>query len=157
MKLYTQLQATFPFQDYLLIICLQCACSISKVMHLIIILLAHIAKHISQKPTGAGTYGISERHKLLGSHLRLACLGARRGHQVPVTSEPGSCEFRHTFQNAVAPPLACLLQVIRAVVLAPMRDVDYCCLPYDSVLLVRGVTVKSRVWSGWLELTIPLN
>lgn len=116
---------------------MQCACNISKVMRPIIILLSQITKRISQKLTGAGTYGIPERHRLLCSYLHLARLGARRGHWVPLTSEPGSCEFRHTFQDAVAPaPSACHLQVIHAVVLAPVRDVDYCCFPYDSALLV---------------------
>lgn len=119
-----------------LVMRLQCACNIAKVMHLIIILLSQITKHINQKLTGAGTYGISEKHKLLGSHLCLACLGARRGHWVPLTSEPGSCEFRQTFWDAAVPALsACHIQVMCAVFLAPTWDVDYCCLLYYSVPL----------------------
>lgn len=77
-----RLQATVPFQEQLLITRLQRACDISKVVHLIIILLSQITKHISQKLTGAWTYGVSERHRLRRSHLRLAHLGARRGHRV---------------------------------------------------------------------------
>lgn len=143
------------FHDWLLVMCLQCACNIPKVMYLIIILLSQITKYINQKLTGAGAYGIWEKHKLLGSHLCLACLSVRRSHRVLLTSELGSCEFRQTFWDAAVPALStCHLQVIRAAFLAPPRDIDYCCLLYCSALL----WVQHVMYRGvGLELLFPLN
>lgn len=87
----------------LLIIRLQCACNMSKVMWPIIVLPSQITKHISQKLAGAGTCGISNRHKLLSSYLRLDLLRARTGPWVPLSSEPVSYEFGHPSQDAAAP------------------------------------------------------
>lgn len=146
---YKVARATFIFQDWLPAMRLQCACNISKVMYLISILLSQITKHINQKLTGAGTYGISEKNKLLGSHL------CQEGPLSPA-------DFRalelwiQTFWDAVAPALsACYLQVIHAVFLAPPRDTDYCCLLYYSALL--WVLVTCHVQGSWFGAAVSFE
>lgn len=119
----------------LLIMCLQCACNISKVMWPIIVLPSRITKHISQKLAGAGTCGISRhlRHKLLSSHLRLDLLGDRTSPWVLLSSEPLSYEFGHPSQDAAAPvPSLYCLRVSRILLLASMTGIDYCGPPCDS-------------------------
>lgn len=154
MEMHTKLQATFIFQDWSLVMCLQCACNISQVMYLMIILLSQITKHINQKLTGTGTYGMSEKHKLLGSHLCLACLKCQEGPlsladfrawELWIQTDLGccsSCSF-------------CMSQVIHAVFLAPSRDIDYCCLLYYSALL--WVLATCHVQGSWFGAALSFE